>query len=59
MPEIHLEEGTEANLTIVDTDEEWNFEESDIRSKSKNASFLGQTLKGKVIGVFANKKNSL
>lgn len=52
----HFEEGVEADLTLVDMDREWTFTEKDIRSKSRNAAFLGETFQGKVLGVISNKK---
>lgn len=54
-----IEKDTEANLTLFTTKGSFNFSESDILSKSKNASFLGAKLKGKVIGVIANQKIAL
>jgi dihydroorotase len=59
LPEIHLLEGEEANLTVVDTGAAWTFGLQDIRSKSNNAAFLGESLKGKVLGVIANKQTTL
>ena len=54
-----IEKDTEANLTLFTTKGSFNFSESDIVSKSKNASFLGAKLKGKVFGVIANQKIAL
>lgn len=51
-----IEKGTEANLTLFSTKGSYTFSESDIISKSKNASFLGAKLKGNVFGVIANQK---
>lgn len=51
-----IEEGSEANLTLFDVKGGYRFRESDIRSKSKNAAFVGAKLKGKVHGVIANNK---
>lgn len=59
LDEIHIEQGLDANITVVDTESEWLFEEKYIRSKSTNAAFLGETLKGRVVGVVANKKTTL
>ena len=53
---ILIEEGNEANMTLFDTKGSFPFGESHILSKSKNAAFLGATLKGKVYGVIANNK---
>ncbi len=42
-----------ANLTLFTTSGTKTFAKDDIRSKSKNAAFLGSELKGKVYGVIA------
>jgi dihydroorotase len=39
---------TEAELTILDPDEEWTFAEEHIHSKSRNTPFLGEYLKGRI-----------
>lgn len=44
--------GQKANLTLFNPNMEWIFSEKDILSKSKNAAFLGQKLKGKAYGIF-------
>ncbi len=49
IPEI--KEGVTACLTLFNPDEEYIFDESLIRSKSKNSPFIGKKLKGKVIGI--------
>lgn len=48
-PEIHP--GAPAELTVFDPDFEWVFSENDIRSKSKNTPFVGQTFRGKALGI--------
>jgi dihydroorotase len=52
MPEI--KEGAKATLTVFDTEAEWVFSEKNNFSKSGNSPFLGQTMKGKVIGTINN-----
>ncbi|GAB4367065.1 MAG: dihydroorotase [Deltaproteobacteria bacterium] len=42
-----LGRGADADVTLVDPDAEWEYRESDIRSKSKNSPFLGWTLRGR------------
>jgi len=49
VPEI--KEGIAANLTLFDTGASVIFDESMIKSKSKNSAFIGRQLKGKVIGI--------
>ena len=51
-----IEEGEIANITLFNPNEKYEFSKSDILSKSKNSAFLGQELKGKVYGIYANKK---
>ena len=51
-----IEEGKVANLTIFDPEQDWVYEEKNIKSKSKNSPFIGQKLKGKVLGVINNKQ---
>lgn len=55
LPVPEIKEGKEASLTLFNPDAEYIFEESMIRSKSKNSAFVGKQLKGKVIGII-NKK---
>lgn len=54
LPEFFIEKGAPANFTFFDPDKEYTFSEKDISSASKNSLFLGQKLKGKVLGIFAN-----
>jgi len=59
---LHLDSNTidikeKAEITIFDPEVEWIFTKGDIKSKSQNAAFLNQELKGKVIGVIANGKS--
>jgi dihydroorotase len=49
VPEI--KEGIAANLTLFDPGVSVIFDESMIKSKSKNSAFIGRQLKGKVIGI--------
>lgn len=41
-----------ANITLFATDEEWIFGKEHILSKSKNSAFIGQKMKGKVVGIY-------
>ncbi len=47
-------EGNKASLTLFDPDLEYVFDQEKIRSTSKNSMVLGQTLKGKVYGIYNN-----
>ena len=46
--------GVEANLTLFNPKESYQFGLSDIRSASKNSMFMGADLKGKVYGIVNN-----
>ncbi len=46
--------GAKANITIFDPSIVWTFEESDIKSKSKNSPFIKKSLQGKILGVYNN-----
>ncbi|MBE0429849.1 MAG: dihydroorotase [Thermoleophilia bacterium] len=48
LPEPALEEGEEANLALIDTEEEFDIEPARFQSKSRNSAFSGQKAKGKV-----------
>ena len=43
-----LDIGVNAELTIIDPNEEWIFSRTDIRSKSYNSPFIGQNMYGRV-----------
>lgn len=47
-------EGQEANLTLFDPKYTYTFSKEHILSRSKNAIFLGEKLKGRVYGILAN-----
>lgn len=46
-----IAQGESANLTLFDPDFEWTFDKQAIKSKSRNTPFIGQTFKGKVLGI--------
>ena len=43
-----------ANLSLFNTNDNWTFTKENILSKSKNSAFLGQTMKGKALGIYNN-----
>ncbi len=47
-----IKEGVKANLTLFNIDEEWTFDEEQVRSKSKNSPYLGETLKGRAEAIY-------
>lgn len=53
-----VKEGFDADLTIVDPDEEWEVLKKDFLSKGKNSPFFGHTLKGRVQATVCNGKVS-
>ncbi len=48
--------GNTLNITLFNPDTKYTFSKNDIVSKSKNAIFENETLKGKVYGIIANNK---
>ncbi|GAB5520168.1 MAG: dihydroorotase [Rhodothermales bacterium] len=52
LPQIRLEAGAAANLTLFDATTEWTFGTGDIRSKSKNTPFVGDTMVGRAWAVY-------
>ncbi|MAN59779.1 MAG: dihydroorotase [Flavobacteriaceae bacterium] len=49
-----IEEGEMANITLFNPTLEYDFTEKEILSTSKNAALLGNRLRGKAYGIFAN-----
>ncbi|GIM52536.1 dihydroorotase [Capnocytophaga cynodegmi] len=49
-----ISENIQADLTLFTPEGNYIFEKENILSTSKNSAFLGETLKGKVIGIIAN-----
>jgi len=56
LPEVLLEVGSVANLSIFDTREQWVVERDALNSKSHNTPFHGWKLTGKARGIFNNGK---
>ncbi|MDT0554929.1 dihydroorotase [Patiriisocius hiemis] len=54
--ESSITEGNKACLSLFNPSKEWTFNTQNILSTSQNAALLGQKLKGKVYGVFNNKR---
>jgi dihydroorotase len=51
LPEVRIEPGQTADLTIVDPDEEWEVGADGFVSKSRNSAFAGRRLKGRASDV--------
>ena len=47
-----LEEGGEADFVLLDPDAEWVVTPADLRSRSSNSAYLGETLQGRVTATF-------
>lgn len=54
LPELRIEAGSSANLTLFNPDSSWTFKQGDIPSRAKNSPFINKKLKGKVLGVIKN-----
>ncbi len=48
--------GTEANLTLIDVNQEWTVRQEEFVSKSKNSCFVGTKLKGKTVATICRGK---
>lgn len=48
-----IEEGAVANLTIFNTDQEWTFEETHIKSKSNNSPYKGSQMVGRAEAIYS------
>jgi len=54
LPEIKIQEGEIANLTILDLDSEWTVDTGKMHSKSSNSPCNGWKLKGRSSGIINN-----
>jgi dihydroorotase len=56
LPQVTIKAGEKADLTLFRPDQEWNFSKENILSKSSNSPFIGERLKGKVMGIIHNQQ---
>ncbi|MBN1446644.1 MAG: dihydroorotase [Bacteroidetes bacterium] len=54
LPELRIEEGMKANLTLLDLEAQWTVDVHRFKSKSRNSPFHGMTLTGKPVGIYNN-----
>jgi dihydroorotase len=47
-----IKKGNKANLTLFNTDEEWIYTAGEVRSKSKNSPYIGETLTGRATALY-------
>ncbi|MBM1107370.1 dihydroorotase [Aurantibacter crassamenti] len=59
LPEAEIKEGAEARITIFEPTDSIRFDKNHIYSTSKNSMFLGEELKGKVLGIITGKSIQL
>ncbi len=59
LEQTSIDIGNKANMTLFDPDTKYTFSKNNIVSKSKNAIFEDEELKGKVYGIISNNKISL
>lgn len=52
LPVPRLEKGISANLTIFNSDETWTFDRKQVRSRSKNSPWLGETMTGRALAIY-------
>ncbi len=51
LPEVHIQKGADANLTILDTEARWKVDVNRFESKSRNSPFHGRELVGTSVGI--------
>jgi dihydroorotase len=54
LPDIRINEGSPANLTILDVNKTWKVDQGKFHSKSKNTPFEGWELKCRPVGIVNN-----
>ena len=54
LPQLKIEVGANAVLTLFSPSIEWEFTKAENKSKSENSPYLGKKLKGKVVAVWNN-----
>jgi dihydroorotase len=59
LPQPVIETGADANLTLLDPNAVWTLDTATNRSKSVNSPWWGKPVKGRVVAVFNNGKQSL
>ena len=47
-----IKDKNKVSISLFTTTDNWTFGKEHVLSKSKNAAFLGQPMKGKVIGIY-------
>lgn len=52
LPVPHIEVGQPANLTLFSTDIQWQYTRDQVRSRSVNSPYLGQTLTGRALAIY-------
>lgn len=52
IPSVKIEEGSTADLTIVDPEKQWTVVADDFESKANNSGFIGRTFKGRATDVY-------
>lgn len=51
-----IETGTPANITLFNTDENWTYDESQVRSKSRNSPYIGSEMTGRALAIYHKKQ---
>jgi len=56
LPQYVIQKNVDADLTLFIPGVSYQFQENQIRSKSKNTAFIGKQLRGKVVGIINGEK---
>lgn len=54
LPPVDFAEGSLCEMTLFDPEAEWSLEPASMRSKARNTPFLGERLKGSVVGTLVD-----
>jgi dihydroorotase len=57
LPEVRIEAGQAADLTLFHPEKEWEVDKDQLASKSENTPLHGHKMKGQVKGVFHNRQS--
>lgn len=54
LPVVTIQEGSDAEIVLMDIDKKWTVNPSEFKSKASNSAFKGMELRGKPVGVISD-----